>query len=133
MLETGAEMPAFPWDQKVEIDPSATYVAMASRLPLLHHRSVPGFLRDAMAIRRQLRRANGLIGFALDADLRKKTFWTFSVWETREDLDGFARSDPHHRIISRLRPVMGQSRFEFFSLAGERLPMTPEQMKEPVR
>jgi hypothetical protein len=126
-------MPAFPWDQRVDIDPSATYVVMASRLPLVRYRSVPGFLRDAMAIRRQLRRASGLIGFALDADLRKKTFWTFSVWVSRDELDGFARSDPHHRIINRLRPLMGQSRFEFFSLAGERLPMTPEQMKEPVR
>jgi heme-degrading monooxygenase HmoA len=126
-------MPAFPWEQTVDIDPSASYVAMASLLPLVRHRSVPGFLRDAMAIRRQIRRAKGLIGFALDADLPKKTFWTFSVWETREDLDDFARSDPHQCIINRLRPLMGPSRFEFFSLAGERLPMTPEQMKEPVR
>jgi heme-degrading monooxygenase HmoA len=126
-------MPAFPWDQRIDIDPSATYEAMASRLPLVRHRSVPGFLKDAMAIRRQLRRANGLIGFALDAELGKKTFWTFSVWETRQDLDAFARSDPHHRIINRLRPHMGQSQFEFFSLAGERLPMTWEQMKAPLR
>jgi heme-degrading monooxygenase HmoA len=126
-------MPAFPWDQRVDTDPSATYVAMASRLPLVRHRSVPGFLRDALAIRRQLRSAKGLIGFALDAELQKKTFWTFSVWETRDDLDAFAQSDPHHRIINRLRPHMGQTQFEFFSRAGERLPMTWEQMKAPLR
>ena len=126
-------MPALPWAQKVEVDPSATYVAMASRLPLIHRRTVPGFLWDALAIRRQLGSAKGLVGFALDAELRKKTFWTFSVWETREDLDAFARSDPHRRIINRLRPRMGQTRFEFFSLVGEQLPMTWTQMKAPLR
>jgi heme-degrading monooxygenase HmoA len=125
-------MPALPWVQKIEVDPSVTYVAMASRLPLKRRRSVPGFLRDAMAIRRQLRSAKGLVGFALDAEIGKKTFWTFSVWETRDDLDVFARSEPHHAIINRLRPHMGQSRFEFLSLPGERLPMTWQQMKAPL-
>jgi hypothetical protein len=43
-----------------------------------------------VAIRRQLAHAKGLVGFALDAELGKKTFWTFSVWETQEDLDAFA-------------------------------------------
>ena len=105
---------------------------MASRLPLLRHRSVPRFLRDTLAIRRQLAHAKGLVGFALDAQLGKKTFWTFSVWETREDLDVFARSDPHRRIINRLRPHMGESRFEFFSVSGEQLPMTWERMKSPL-
>ncbi len=125
-------MPALPWAQKFEPEPSATYAAMASRLPLLRHRSVPRFLRDTLAIRRQLAHAKGLVGFALDAQLGKKTFWTFSVWETREDLDVFARSDPHRRIINRLRPHMGESRFEFFSVSGEQLPMTWERMKSPL-
>jgi heme-degrading monooxygenase HmoA len=122
-------VPALPWAQKFEPDPSTTYTAMASRLPLAHHRSVPRFLRDTMAIRRQLTRAKGLVGFALDAELGRKTFWTFSVWETREDLDTFARSEPHRRIIDRLRPHMGESRFEFFSVSGDQLPMTWDKMK----
>jgi hypothetical protein len=106
---------------------------MASCLPLNKHRSVPGFFRDALTIRRQLATAEGLLGYALDAELAKKTFWTFSVWKSREHLDAFATSDPHRRIIQRLRPVMGESRFEFLSLAGNKLPMTWEQMKAPLR
>ena len=47
-------MPALPWVQREAIDPNLTYVAMASRLPLNRYRSVPGFLRDTLAIRRQL-------------------------------------------------------------------------------
>ena len=90
-------MPALPWVRREAIDPDVTYVAMASRLPLSHYRSVPGFMRDALAIRRQLAGAAGLIGYALDAELTKRTFWTFSVWREQEDLDAFAASDPHRR------------------------------------
>lgn len=126
-------MPALPWIERETIKPDATYEAMASCLPLVQHRSVPGFLRDALAIRRQLAKADGLIGYALDADLGKKTFWTFSVWKTKEDLDTFARSDPHERIITRLRPLMGQTRFESLNVTGKEIPMTWEQRKALLR
>jgi hypothetical protein len=106
---------------------------MASRLPLKRRRSIPGFLRDAMAIRRQLARADGLVGYALDAELARKTFWTFSVWEDQASLDAFASSDPHRAIIARLRPLMGPTRFEFFQVPGSDLPLTWNQMKAPVQ
>jgi hypothetical protein len=126
-------MPALPWVEREAVDPTTTYVAMASYLPLRHHQSVPGFLRDALVIRRQLASANGLVGYGLDAELLRKTFWTFSVWRTREDLETFAGSDPHKRIITRLRPLMDQSRFEFFSVTGSSLPTTWDQRKAPLR
>lgn len=122
-------MPALPWVQREQVDPDVTYVAMASRLPLARHRSVPGFLRDTLAIRRQLAGAPGLTGYALNAELAKRTFWTFSVWRNREALDAFAVSDPHRQIIARLRPLMGETRFEFFPLPGDQLPMTWEQIR----
>jgi hypothetical protein len=125
-------MPALPWAKRETADPDATYVAMASRLPLIRYRSVPGFLRDALAIRRQLAAAPGLVGYALDAELARRTFWTFSVWRDKESLDSFAASDPHRAIIARLRPLMGETRFEFFPLPGHELPMTWQQMKAPL-
>jgi hypothetical protein len=126
-------MPALPWAQRHPVEPGRTYVAMASRLPLQRRRSIPGFLRDALAIRRQLARADGLVGYALDAELARKTFWTFSVWEDRASLGAFASSDPHQAIIRRLRPLMGPTRFEFFQVRGSDLPLTGDQMKAPVR
>ena len=126
-------MPALPWAQRRAAEPGRTYVAMASRLPLKRRRSIPGFLRDALAIRRQLARADGMVGYALDAELGRKTFWTFSVWEDQASLDAFASSDPHRAIIRRLRPLMGPTRFEFFQVPGSDLPMTWDQMKAPVR
>jgi quinol monooxygenase YgiN len=126
-------MPALHWAQRRAVAPGRTYVAMASRLPLRRRRSIPGFLRDTLAIRRQLARADGLVGYALDAELARKTFWTFSVWEDQASLDAFASSDPHRAIIGRLRPLMGPTRFEFFQIPGSDLPLTWDQMKAPVR
>jgi heme-degrading monooxygenase HmoA len=126
-------MPALPWAQQQATEPGRTYLAMASRLPLNRRRSIPGFLRDTLAIRRQLARADGIVGYALDAELARKTFWTFSVWENQASLDAFASSDPHRAIIRRLRPLMGPTRFEFFQVPGSDLPPTRDQMKAPVK
>src|SRR5215475_3500621 len=125
-------MPALSWAQRRAVEPGRTYVAMASRLPLKRRRSIPGFLRGTLAIRRQLARADGMIGYALDAELARKTFWTFSVWEDQASLDAFASSNPHRAIIRRLRPLMEQTRFEFFQIPGSDLPLTWDQMKAPV-
>jgi heme-degrading monooxygenase HmoA len=126
-------MPALPWVSRQAIQPDRDYIAMASRLPLRRYRSIPGFLRDTMAIRRQLASTSGLVGYALNAELTRKRFWTFSVWEDRESLNSFAATDPHRRIIRRLGPLMGETRFEFFPVSGAKLPMTWDQMSAPVR
>ena len=126
-------MPALPWVERQAIDPDREYVAMASRLPLKHYRSIPGFLRDTLAIRGQLAGTSGLVGYALNAELARKRFWTFSIWEDRDSLNAFAAADPHRRIIRRLAPLMGQTRFEFFPVTGSQLPMTWDQMSAPVR
>jgi heme-degrading monooxygenase HmoA len=115
-------VPALPWTQRQAVDPGRTYRAMASRLPLRRRRSIPGFLRDTLAIRRQLARARGMVGCALDAEIADKTFWTFSVWEDQASLDAFASSNPHRAITRRLRTLMEQTRFEFFQIPGSDLP-----------
>jgi hypothetical protein len=125
-------MPALPWTGRQPVDPGRSYLVMASRLPLKAHRSIPGFLRDAMAIRRQLARADGLVGYCLNAELTRKTFWTFSAWADQASLDAFARSDPHRQIIRRLAPVMGTTRFETLTLPGGRLPLPWPEIKHQI-
>ena len=105
---------ALPWIERQKVDPNHQYVAMASRLPLKSHGAIEGFLRGTLAIRHQLGKTSGLVGYALNAQLGRKTFWTFSVWDNQTKLDAFAPSDPHHHIIQQLKPRMGQSTFRFF-------------------
>ena len=91
-------MPALPWVGREPLDADGTYVVMSSKLPLQRHRSMVGFLRDTWSVRRQLAGADGLVGYALNADLVRRTFWTFSVWSDQASLDAFAASEPapHH-------------------------------------
>ena len=126
-------MPALPWTHRHVIDPDQVYVVMASRLPLRAHRFIPGFLVDTLRIRRQLARSEGLVAYALNAQLGRKTFWTYSVWIDQQSLDTFAGADPHRRIIQRLRSRMGESRFEFQRLRGAEIPSDWRAMQDPVR
>lgn len=73
----------------------------------------------------------GLVGCALDADLLRRTFWTFLVWTDTERLHAFASGDPHRRIIARLRPSMGETRFATI-MTGSATPCTWPQRKAPV-
>ena len=117
-------MPALPWVERQAIESDRTYQVMASRLPLTRYRSIPGFLRDTLSIRKQLAEAPGLVGYSLDADLAHKMFWTFSVWTDRASLESFACTDPPRRIIQRLRPLMEDTHFEFVESLGSATPET---------
>ena len=126
-------MPALPWVQRQPVEPDRRYVVMASRLPLRSYRSIPGFLADTLRVRRQLARADGLVGYALNAQLTAKTFWTYSVWVDRESLEAFAAEDPHRRITQRLRPRMHETRFDFVTVPGREIATTWDQRMAPVR
>ena len=60
-------MPAIPWTRVSEAAEDVDCVVMASRLPLGSYLQVPFFLRRTIAIRGQLAKGDGLVGYALDA------------------------------------------------------------------
>ena len=121
-------MPALPWVNPQPIDADHDYIAMASKLPLRHHRSIPRFLRDTLRIRRQLAETPGLVGYGLNAQLLRKTFWTFSVWQDQASLDAFAASEPHRQITQRQARHMHPSRFSFFTIAGADVPLSWDEV-----
>ena len=125
-------MPALPWVTRQLLESDRTYVVMSSKLPLERSRSIPGFMRDTLAIRKQLSSASGLVGYSLDADLAHRTFWTFSIWTDQKSLDTFAASEPHRHIINRLRPLMRPTRFSTTTMTGADVPTTWSERKAPV-
>jgi hypothetical protein len=116
-------MPALPWTTISPPDPGREYLVMASRLPLARYRDTPGFLRATLAIRTQLARASGLIGYALDAHLARKTFWTVSAWDSQDALDSFSRADPHRSRVRVIRPRMQPTTFTYWTGSGADLPI----------
>jgi hypothetical protein len=125
-------MPALPWTTFSAPEPSREYVIMASRLPLARYRDVPGFLSAAMAIRAQLARTDGLIGYALNAQLGRKTFWTVSAWASQDDLDAFSRADPHCSRVSVIRPRMLPTTFTFWTAPGSDLPLSWTRIRRRI-
>jgi heme-degrading monooxygenase HmoA len=125
-------MPVLPWTSRAVAEPDREYVVMASRLPLARFRHVPAFLRATITIRRQLARADGLIGYSLDAKLLSKTFWTLSVWRDEESLGAFAQAAPHRDRVQAIRPHMEQTTFVTWTVPGIDLPVPWAQARQRV-
>lgn len=125
-------MPALPWTRFAPPDPGRQYVIMASRLPLTWYRDVPAFLRATMAIRAQLAQTDGLIGYALDAQLTRKTFWTVSAWDSQDALDAFSRADPHRSRVAAIRPRMRPTTFTFWTAPGTDLPVSWTEVRRRI-
>jgi hypothetical protein len=105
---------------------------MASRLPLRRYRHIPRFLRHTMAIRRQLAATAGLIGYALDARLRDKTFWTVSAWTDRGKLAAFNRANPHRGSVTAIRPAMGRTTFVTWTCDPTDLPIRWDEVRQRI-
>jgi hypothetical protein len=125
-------MPALPWKRNEAVDPDTEVTVMASRLPLRSHLRIPRFLTATLRIRRQLSAAPGLIGYALDAKLLDKTFWTVSAWQSREQLEAFAAADPHRRDVSKIRPQMEPTTFVFWSAKASDLPIGWNEVRSRI-
>jgi hypothetical protein len=106
---------------------------MGSHLPLRGYRYVPRFLLHSLKIRRQLAQADGLIGYALNAQLLRKEFWTVSVWRTRDDLERFAKANPHSTITQTKPRRMAESAFVFWTCEGRETPVAWDVVAEHMR
>jgi quinol monooxygenase YgiN len=128
-------MPPLPWTTPATADAGQgrdEILLMASLLRLDSLRRVPGFLRAAMAIRRQVVHADGAVGVALNTAL-PRTFFTLSAWRDRDALDAFVRSEPHVSTMRRYRPAMVDARFVFWSTTAEQLPPSWAEVKRRLR
>jgi quinol monooxygenase YgiN len=104
-------MPDLPWTSRGEMEPGRTYLVMASHLPLARITATIRFFRAVSAIRKQLRTADGLVGYTLRARPLSRNYWTLSVWSDREALQRFMRTAPHVGVMGSLRPFMRPTKF----------------------
>ena len=104
-------MPDLPWTAAGELEPGRQYVVMASHLPLRRITSTPRFFRAVAAVRKQLRTAEGLVGYTLRAKPLARDYWTLSVWNDGAALELFMRTPPHLGVMGSLKPVMGPTKF----------------------
>ncbi len=117
-------MPTIPWRRTATVDPDAEYLLMAGRLPLRSITKVPWFLGLTASVVRQLERTDGLVGYSLRAQPFARTFWTLSAWTDARALAAFVAEMPHQRVMAKLGPHMGPTRFTTWTAPGSALPTT---------
>jgi hypothetical protein len=91
---------------------------MASALPLKRYLATPRFFRYVIAIRSQLARAEGLVGYSLRAEPLGHRYWTLSIWRDEAALTRFMESVPHVEIMRKLGPEMGDTKFVRWRVSG---------------
>lgn len=69
-------------------------------------------------MQRQLRSADGVMGFSMLAEPLKKQYATLSVWRDEAALDEFAAAHPHAELMAELAPEMGETKFERWTITG---------------
>jgi heme-degrading monooxygenase HmoA len=86
-------LPDLPWSAA---GPGAgPGVVLVTRLQLRRLRDVPAFLRDSLAIRRQVIGSPGARALQLRAQPLARTFTTVSWWDDDAAVRAFARAEPH--------------------------------------
>lgn len=127
-------MPPLPWTAGPAAEhPDGDVLVMASLLKLRSFLRIPGFLRAAMAIRRQAIAADGNVGVALNTDLPRRTFFTLSAWRDRDALDRFVRSEPHRTLMRRYHPAMADADFVFWDVPAGQVPPSWLQARDRLK
>ena len=123
-------MPTLPWTVVEQRQPHSEVLFLASRLRLRSMRHVPGFLRAAFSVRRQVRRSPGALGVSLLAQPSRKTFWTLSAWTDQAALEAFVRTEPHLGIMGRYHDRLVNPEFITWTTAESSLPKAWSNAKE---
>ena len=82
-------------------DQSQTFVFVATYLPLRSFWNIIPFFRLSNRVDAQLRASRGVVRYALRTDIRRKRFWTLSVWTNSDDMALFSRSEPHRTAMKK--------------------------------
>jgi hypothetical protein len=97
---------------------------MATQLNLGSLRSVIGFLRASVKVRRQVLASPGALGVSLIAHPFSKRFFTLSAWTDQEAINQFVITQPHRGVMKRYNDKMDQPVFVSWSVPAASLPPT---------
>ena len=112
-----------PWKSLRPIEAGREYLALISYLPLKRYRKIPAFVRLSGQVQRQLGAAPGVLGYALQAEIWRRRFWTLSAWESEAALMEFVHHAPHSEIMRELAPHMEKTFYTTWNVKGSELPL----------
>ena len=107
-----------PWKSIKVLQHDHEYVVLASSIPPLSRSSTRRLFGGASAVRKQLARTEGVVGFSLLARPWRKQYATLSVWVDEQALAAFAGASPHQELMAKLSPEMGPTKFVRWTIKG---------------
>lgn len=117
----------FSWQSFADPEPESELVGVLGQLRPSRYRTVPRVMLSSRRIESQLAESDGLVGYALRAELLDRRFWAVAVWEDEESLEDFVGTDPHAGIRAALREKMEEGHFQTFDVSGEEVPMDVDE------
>jgi hypothetical protein len=102
--------------------PAAECTVVAARLRLRSLRDLPRFARWMLRVKRQLRAADGLLGYAFGVELSAPAVWTLSAWTRRGCLARFEGGGAHRAAKHALRGALLPSTFLVWDCPAVQLP-----------
>ena len=100
-----------PRKARASLAPDREYVALASSIPAKTIGATGKMFRGSSAVRKQLARADGLVGYSMLARPLRKQYATLSVWRDSDALAVFIGASPHRELMGELAPIMGPTKF----------------------
>lgn len=123
-------MPTLPWTAcSYQPHDGESLHVLTSTVPLQNYRDVPRFLRWTLKIRKQLKHADGAVGYTLDARLLRRTFYTRSAWSSAETMNRFVHGGDHAAMLADMAGRLGQPKFVESSSSSADLPLDWEAAK----
>jgi heme-degrading monooxygenase HmoA len=107
-----------PWKSLQPLEDDREYVVLATSIPPRSRGSTGRLFRGARAVRKQLERTRGVVGFSMLARPLGKQYATLSVWVDEAALAAFAHDSPHGELMGALAPEMGATKFVRWTIKG---------------
>ena len=127
-------MPALPWTTVSSApNPAGACTIFAAQLPLRRYRQMPRLLLLTLRVRRQLNHTPGLLGYAIDLEIRHKTLWTSSAWTHRTGLAAFDQAAPHQTAKQTLRSAILAPTFAVWTQRIDQLPVPWHETRAHLR
>jgi hypothetical protein len=119
-----------PWTRAVT--PTRSVTVIAARLPLRSLRSMPATVAWTWRLRRALRDAPGLAGYAFAFQICGSALWTVSAWTSRTELTAFERSDAHREAKTNLRARLLPATLAVWSCSAAQLPVHWREVRRRI-
>jgi hypothetical protein len=116
-------MATIPWAAPKTLPATdGTATIQVTQLGLRRMRDVPAFFMAALAIRRQMLAAPGMLGVSMLAKPLRKTFWTVSAWQDRPAMLAAIMRQPHLKTMKSFQ--MAGSAFVSWTVPDKDLPIS---------